>query len=218
MKKFSDGDFKIKLSEYVEKKNTKSPFLGFLLGAAVPGLGHVYAGKFSSGKYFMISEAALWLTYAGMTIYGNWLLDDAYGFAVINAGVNLSGKSKDDIFFTNIANYNNVEDYNNDMLRRGEYDKVYLPGTGYDFYWNSEEARKLYREDKLGGDRTLNDRLFTIGAVVINHILSGVSAVFAVNSYNLDLKKRSGGLRLSAGVIRNLGKTDGIKINLSKTF
>jgi hypothetical protein len=42
----------------------KSPGLAFIYGLLIPGMGHVYADRFESGKYFMITEAAVWLTYA----------------------------------------------------------------------------------------------------------------------------------------------------------
>ncbi len=199
--------------------STKSPGLAFIYGLFIPGMGHVYANRFNTGKYFMISEATIWLTYAAFTIYGNWLIDDAYDFSTTHAGVSLSGKAKDDVYFTNISNYSNVEEYNNEMLRFGEYDKVYLPGTGYDFYWDSDANRLKYRENKISGDRTLNDRLFVIGAVLINHLISGISAVFAANSYNNEQKeKSSGGFMVRAGVQKHYNKVDGIKLSLTKLF
>lgn len=199
-------------------RSTKSPGLAFIYGLFIPGMGHVYANNFGTGKYFMISEAALWLTYAAFTIYGNWLIDDAYTFSTTHAGVNNSGKAKDDVFYVNIANYNNVDEYNNEMLRFGDYDKVYLPGSGFDFYWDSEASRLKYREDKIGADRTLNDRLFVVGAVLVNHIVSAISAVFSANSYNDQVRKSSGGFKFRAGVQKNFGKIDGIKFSLAKDF
>lgn len=208
-----------------EKKETyvrgskKSPGLALIYGLLIPGMGHVYAKRFETGKYFMISEAAIWLTYAAFTIYGNWLIDDAYDYAAIHAGVQVSGKDKDDKFFVDISNYNNVDEYNNEKLRFGEYDKLYYPELGYGFYWNTDAERQKYRTDKIGGDRTLNDRLFVIGAVLINHLISGISAVFAAGSYNNELKEKgSGGFTLNAGVLKHFNKVDGIKLKLTKRF
>lgn len=121
-------------------------------------------------------------------------------------------------FFVDIANYSNVDEYNNERLRFGEYDKLYLPENGYYFWWNSDEERRLYRADKIGGDRTLNDRLFVVGAVLINHVISAISAVFAANSYNDELKSSSGGFRVNAGVIKRYNRVDGIKLSLSGLF
>lgn len=201
------------------KGSKKSPGLAFIYGLVVPGMGHVYANNFSTGKYFMISEATLWLTYALFTVYGNWLLDDSYSYATTHAGITVDGKARDDKFFIDIANYENVDEYNNEKLRFGEYDKLYYPELGYGFYWNSTEERRQYRADKIGGDRTLNDRLFVTGAVLINHLISGISAVFAANSYNSELKEKgSGGIKMSAGVIKHFNRVDGIKLNISKNF
>lgn len=201
------------------RKSKKSPGLAFIYGLLVPGMGHVYADRFNTGKYFMISETTLWLTYAAFTIYGNWLLDDAYSYATTHAGITVGDKARDDKFFIDIANYSNVDEYNNEKLRFGEYDKLYLPENGYYFWWNSDEERRQYRGDKIGGDRTLNDRLFVVGAVLINHLVSGISAVFAANGYNSDIsKKSSGGLRMNAGVIKNFNRIDGIKFSISKNF
>jgi TM2 domain-containing membrane protein YozV len=201
------------------KKSHKSPGLAFIYSLIIPGLGHVYADRFVTGKYFMISEAAIWLTYAAFSVYGNWLLDDAYGFSTTHAGVDISGKARDDKFFTDIANYNNVYDYNDDMLRQGSYDKLYDPQAGYYFYWDNETNRKNYKEDKLAGDKTLNDRLFVVGAAVVNHIMSAISAVFAANSYNNEIsRKSSGGFSFKAGVQRHFNRIDGISLKMVKFF
>lgn len=207
------------------RRSKKSPGLAFIYGLLIPGMGHIYSDKFSTGKYFMISEASLWLTFAAFTIYGNWLLDDAYSYATTHAGITVGSKARDDKFFIDIANYRNVDEYNNEMLRFGEYNKLYDPELGYGFYWNSDEERRKYRGDKIGGDRTLNDRLFVVGAIVINHLISGISAVFAANSYNSDLKKSGsggflplGGFNMSAGVQKHFNRIDGIKLNISKNF
>lgn len=200
------------------KKSKKSPGLAFIYSLLVPGMGHVYANKFESGKYFLISEAAIWITYIGFSLHGNWLLDDAYSYAQTHAGVDLSGKERDEKFFTDIANYNNVYEYNDEKLRFGEYEKLYDPAAGYGFYWDSESNRQKYQEDKFAGDRTLNDRLFVIGAAVINHIVSAISAVFAANSYNDEIKKTSGGFTMKAGLLKKYNRVDGISLKFIKTF
>lgn len=216
---FLDSVTENKQTSTTVRRSKKSPGLAFIYGLLIPGMGHVYADRFSSGKYFMISEATIWLTYAAFSIYGNWLLDDAYSYATTHAGITVGDKAKDDKFFIDIANYSNVDEYNNEKLRFGEYEKLYYPEQGYGFYWNNDVERRIYRADKIGGDRTLNDRLFIVGAVLINHLISGISAVFAANGYNSELEQKgSGGFRMDAGVQKHFGKIDGIKLNISKNF
>jgi hypothetical protein len=196
----------------------KSPGLAFIYSLFIPGMGQVYSKRFDVGKYFMISEASLWLGYAAFTIYGNWLLNDAYNYAVTHAGITNDGKERDDQFYIDIANYDNYEQYNNYQLTIGQYDKLYLPSAGYYFYWDQIANRKKYREDKLAGDRTKNDRLFIVGAILINHIISAVSAVILTNDYNEQLKKSSGGFSINADVMKFGTRVDGVKLNFVKWF
>jgi hypothetical protein len=197
------------------KGSSKSPGLAFLYSLFVPGMGQAYAKRFDVGKYYLLTEAALWLGYASFSIYGKWLQNDSYDFASVHAGINKDGK--DDDFFINIGNYDNVEQYNDDMLRKGQYDKVYFPGQGKDFYWDQVESRKRYRDDKLAGDRIINDRLFIVGGILINHIVSAISAIVLTSDYNSSLKK-GGGMVMKADVIRNFNHVDGLKLQITKWF
>jgi len=199
-------------------KSKKSPGLAFIYSLIVPGTGQLYAHRFDVGKYFMISEASLWLGYASFTVYSNWLLNDAYKYAVIHAGITTAGKDPHDAFYVNISNYDNVTEYNNDMLEKGNYNSVYYPGTGYDFYWNSVAEREQYRSDKLASDRIRNDRLFIVGAVLVNHLISAISAIVVTNHYNNDITKGSGGVSFGADVIRNFERVDGIQLKMTKWF
>lgn len=199
----------------VLKGSKKSPGLAFIYSLFIPGMGQLYTKRFDVGKYYLISEAALWLGYASFTIYGKWLLDDAYDYSVLHAGVNKEGK--DNEFFVNIGNYSNVDQYNNEKLQFGEYDKIYDPQNGYGFYWDNEANRKKYREDRLAGDRIHNDRLFIVGAILINHVVSAISAIVLTNNYNSNLKK-AGGFDLRAGVIKHFDKVDGLNLKLTKWF
>ena len=212
----SKKEFKLDIISPAESK--KSPGLALIYSLLVPGLGQVYTDRFDVGKYFMISEASLWLGYAAFTIYGNWLLNDAYNYAAIHAGVDNSGKEKDDQFYVDIANWDNYELYNNEQLIFGQYENLYTPANGYYFYWDQVSNRRKYREDKLAADRTKNDRLFIVGAILINHVVSAISAIILTNSYNDNIKKSSGGFSLNADVMKFGTRVDGVKLRLVKWF
>lgn len=201
----------------IQPRTKKSPGLAMIYSLFVPGMGQLYTKRFDVGKYFLISEATLWLGYASFTVYSNWLLNDAYNYSVTHAGVTKGTKARDDNFWVNIANYDNVEEYNNDMLEQGNYSSVYYPGTGFDFYWDNVNDRETYRTDKLAGDRIHNDRLFIIGAILLNHVISAISAIILTNKYN-NGSQESGGVALQADVIKNFNHVDGIKLSLLKWF
>ncbi len=223
--RFENTSLKAHLSDSVKNpvdskmpvRQKKSAGLAMIYSLFVPGMGQLYTKRFDVGKYFLISEAALWVGYASFTVYGNWLLNDAYSYSATHAGVTVGNKARDDNFWVNIANYDNVEEYNNDMLQQGNYDKVYYPGTGFDFYWDNVNDRESYRSDKLAGDRIHNDRLFIVGAILLNHVISAISAIVLTNKYNSGVEE-SGGVALQADIIRNFNHVDGIKLNLIKWF
>jgi hypothetical protein len=202
----------------VTQQSKKSPGLAFIYSLVIPGTGQLYANRFDVGKYYMISEASLWLGFAAFTIYGNWLLDDAYNYASLHAGVNNTGKERDDQFYIDVANYESYEQFNNEQLIFGNYTELYDPAKGYYFYWDNNDNRRKYRDDKLAGDRTKNDRLFIVGAILVNHVVSAVSAIFVTNKYNEGLQKSSGGLVMNADVMKFNNRVDGIKLKLTKWF
>lgn len=194
----------------------KSPGLAFLYSLFVPGTGQLYAKRFDVGKYYMISEAALWLGFASFTIYGNWLLTDAHKYAQTHAGIDANGK--DNNFFVNIANYDNVYQFNDDQLRNGRYDQLYDPLNGYYFYWDNVNSRKQYRLDQLAGDRVITDRLFFVGAIIVNHIISAVSAIVLTNAYNDQFIGSKGSFMMNADVLRYGNRINGIQLKLTKWF
>lgn len=213
---FSGGEQVLSKQNLTQVKSKKSPGLAFLYSIVIPGMGQVYADRFDVGKYFIISEASLWLGYAAFTIYGNWLLNDAYNFAAIHAGITNDGKERDDKFYVDIGNYDNYEQYNNEKLIFGQYESLYLPENGYYFWWDDIANRRKYREDKLSGDRIKNDRLFIVGAILVNHIVSAISAIVLTNSYNKEIT--SGGFVMNADVMRFGTRVDGVKLKLTKWF
>lgn len=200
----------------IVKKSRKSPGLAMIYSLVIPGMGQLYTNRFDVGKYFLISEASLWLGYISFTIYGNWLKNDAYNYAVLHASIKKDGK--DDNFYINIGNYDNVDQYNNERLLYGEYDKLYSASAGWGFYWDTPENRRRYRDDRIASERTLNDRIFITGAILLNHVISGISALILTNKYNDELKKSSGGIRVNADVINYGSRVTGIKLNFIKNF
>ena len=71
----------------------KAPGLAAVYSLILPGMGELYAGDFSSGKYFLIGEGILWITFAAFEIYGDAVRDDARTYAVTYAGVSPAGKN-----------------------------------------------------------------------------------------------------------------------------
>lgn len=175
---FSEPSLKVSSDIVGGKKNVGIAVLFSLL---VPGMGEIYAGDYSTGKYFTTAEVALLVSYLSMQLYGDWLLSDVKSYAATRANVQLNGK--DDQFFIDIGNHLNVYMYNEYVLRRREIYKLYDPASHY-WSWLSDVEREHYRRMRVQARQVINNSQFCIAAIVANHILSAINAASLVLRYN----------------------------------
>ena len=115
----TDGKYSLQVngfsSGFQGEKPRKSALLAIAYSLILPGLGDAYAENLATGKYFMGTDAGLWLTYGGFRVLGQWLKDDAKMLAVQRGSANFNGK--DDKFEVNIGNFDDVLSYNAAKLR-----------------------------------------------------------------------------------------------------
>lgn len=194
----------------------KSVGLAAIYSLLLPGMGELYADGFSSGKYFLIAEGALWLTYATFEIYGNSLRDDARAFAISRAGVDPTNKT--DQFFVDIGNYLNIDEYNQIKLQEREPHKVYDPAAGYYWSWESDAARAEYRSNRISSENMYNNRNFVVAAVLINHVASAINAARSAISHNNALDDVLGDLRISAKPMGGFRHPHGIIVSFRRTL
>jgi len=194
----------------------KSVGLAAVYSLLLPGMGESYTDGFSSGKYFLIAEGALWLTYAGFSVYGDALRDDARAFAALHAGVALAGKN--DQFFVDIGNFTSVDEYNDKKLRDRSLDRVYDPAQGYAWSWDSDYSRTTYRGQRVSSDNVYNNRKFVVAAVLINHVASAINAARSAISKNKELGAGPGDLIFGAQVLGAPGQAHGVALTIRKNL
>ncbi len=189
IKETSDRAQKQAIDDLVQgSKERKSVFLAIVSSLVLPGLGELYAGSFETGKYNMIAEGGLWMTYAGFRLHGNWVRQDAQLLAEQHAGANFSGKN--DQFDVNIGNFMTLDDYNLTKLRNREFDLVYS-GSQYNWQWDSDINRTHFKDLRLSSDKAYNNAKLLIAAVVINRIISAFSAGRAAAAHNRSIASDS---------------------------
>ena len=180
----------------VEREGHKAPGLAAVYSLLVPGMGELYAGDFSSGKYFLISEGALWLTYAAFEVYGDAVRSDARLYAATYAAVNPAGKS--DQFYVDVGNFINTAAYNDKKLRDRTPSLVYDPGAGYGWQWGSDAERSTFRSLRVHSENMFNNKKFVGAAILVNHVASAINAARAAIAHNGALKDLLGDLTVSA--------------------
>ena len=213
LKIFNDTTVKSKDTKIESSSSEKKPAIAFLLSLLLPGAGHWYADRLDVGKYFFASEAASWLGVIGFDLYGNALRDDSRSFATVHAGLNKNGK--DDNYFSNVGNFNNIYSYNNDKLSKGQYDQLYDVNTFF-WSWDNSSSMAIFENQRKKSERVYNDRIIFATALVINRIVSGISAILITNKGN---KNESGSFRIDSELLRNNRNTiDGLKLNFIRNF
>lgn len=198
----------------MEPRGRKSAILAVGLSLVLPGAGEMYAGNVRTGTYLMAADGALWLTYAGFVLHGNWVMDDARSFAAMKSGANFSGK--DDRFDVNVGNFMSTEEYNETRLRNREYEDVYS-GSSYQWTWLQERDRQHYRNLRIKSDQIHQSSDFVIGALVVNRIVSALLAWRSVQSANAT-NEVEGGWRLESEIQHTGNAVHGLGLRVTASF
>lgn len=177
-----DGYFSnpmVQASELTVEKPTGQAFLKSLL---LPGWGELSAGESKRGRSFLIAEGVLWSAFTAFRIYGNWKRNDLENFAVEKAGVNTTSKAK--TYYTDVSNFQDIYEHNEEMRRFRRYDDVYPVDEDNFWQWTSKSDQERFDELRLSSSQALRNSTLVVGAVLINHVLSAIDAIYVTSRYN----------------------------------
>ncbi len=198
-----------------ETKTKKNAGLAIIYSLLLPGMGELYADNYSSGKYFTIAEGALWATFIGMNVYGNWQENRYKTYAQTYAGVNPDGKDED--YYATIGLYTSIENFTIMKKHLNADNDEMLNEQKFFWKWNSTEQRKTYRSMWTSSEQTFNDVRFVVGAMLVNRLISAINAVRSVSSYNSELEKEVS-WNVSLGLDRDFLNQEIYKINFQTSF
>jgi hypothetical protein len=199
---------------YQEDFHKKNVGLAIIYSLLLPGMGELYAGQYSSGKYFTITDALLWGTYLGFDIYGNMRKSDYESFAAANGGVNNNGKNA--AYYTTIGNYINIQQYNDEKALERNFNQMYNVNQYY-WDWKTNAQRSAYRDMWTSSESAYNNLKFVAGALVLNRVISIINAVRLVSAYN---KRQSDelGWNVSVGMNNSLTLPTSLSFNFQTNF
>jgi hypothetical protein len=191
----------------------KSVFRSVLYSLILPGMGELYAGGFESGKYFLIAESGLWLTFTSFEFYGHWVQDDARSFAASHASASIEGK--DDQFFVNIGNFDNVYQYNEKKLRDRDLGSVYDPNGSFYWQWDTDASRAQFKDLRIKSDNIFNNMRFVVGGIILNHIVSAINAARIAVKKNKEL---ADSWQVQTGILGSYFHPNGVVLTVRKSF
>jgi hypothetical protein len=142
----------------------------------IPGWGQHFLNEPAAARKYYISEAGLAI---GMLVSRS-LVDarqrDYRSFAAEKAGADFA--EKPDIYYVRIGAYDNINEYNEVMLRNRQLDAVYQLGTGSDWDWNSKVDRLQFKEIRNASQTWAKLSAFLIGGMLLNRVVSAVHVLF----------------------------------------
>lgn len=201
--------------ESARPSEEKSVALSAIYSLMLPGMGELYVGDYSVGKYFTIAEVSLWITWTGFQMYGGWIQTDARNYAVQHADVSTAGKN--DQYFIDIGNFQSVYAFNQEMLRERNPYQTYDVSSSSFWSWDADANREHYRQLRISSDETYNDSRYVIAAVVINHLASAINAARNAIAHNKNAAQSSL-FDVHASLIGGIQHTNGILITFSRNF
>jgi len=172
-----------------------------LRSTLVPGWGEYSYQAESRGYLFNGIEAALWIfagfAYMSATSHAN----DLFYFAA-EYGQITDPQQQSDVFLDRVSKYDNMDDYNEQMLRNRQWDRLYSAESGEYWNWESTEKRTEYFDIKTQRYLWRQRLTYTFGAIALNHLVSTMDALYLKRrgkrlQVEPDLGSQGAGLRLS---------------------
>ena len=142
----------------------------------LPGWGEYALEKPDRGRIFILTETALWTSFAGALIISNNYTDLFQAFAADHAGVETSGKGRQ--FWVDVGNYESMIKHNEEHLRFREFEALYPHDDEWNWAWSSVSKRKQYRDYRVSSDTWALGAKFIAGSIVINHIVSAIDVSY----------------------------------------
>ncbi len=135
----------------------------------LPGWGEHSLGYNNRGYLFNSTELASWLAFAAFKLYENQTRDDMKAFAADHAGINPSGK--DNQYFTDIGNYMDIHEYNDQKRRYRQIDRIYTEDEKY-WAWDAEKNKDKFDEMRINSRLAERNASLVISALVLNRLIS----------------------------------------------
>lgn len=162
--------------ELQASKDLPSPRGAFLRSMVLPGWGHQYIDKtdWKRGQYHMAADAVMILSYLGLRSRVNYLEGNLETFALSKANADLSGRNRE--FFLAIANFDNLDEYNDFQLRTRNWNNLLSDTPENQWNWTVDGDRLEYQDMRERIDKNKNQLPALVTLMVANRVISGLNA------------------------------------------
>lgn len=164
-----------------QKPDPKGAFVRSLV---VPGWGHYYVShdQWTRGQIHLGAEVALIATYFGLSARGNNLENQYQTLASLKAGVEIAERSR--AFQLALGDFDSLEEYNDYQLRSRNWNQVFEEEPENQWNWDEDSDRSQYKSLRSDVDRVCNQLPAVLGLMVVNRVISAVSAYNRAKQYS----------------------------------
>ena len=154
-------------------------------GAAIrslvlPGWGHAYLNRADLARPILIREASLWLGLALLGRAAAWYAQDYRGLAVLHAGADF--RERPEAYYFRLAQYDSMDEYNQEQLRRRNLSAVYPEGLGWEWRWDDPANRQRFNELRRQSLTFTKSARFAVGGLILNRAAAAVQVLFLTRS------------------------------------
>ena len=143
----------------------------------LPGWGEYSLNQNKRAKFFVLTEALLWVGFGGSILSSRLEKNTYQSFAREHAGVGLGDKPRQ--FWVDIGNYNNRDEFIEEHLRWRDFEAIEAYGDEiWDWHWDSNSNQLYFEEKRVKSDKLQLAAKFFIGGIILNHIVSGIDALY----------------------------------------
>lgn len=176
------------------------------LSLVLPGAGEWALGHKGPAKFFLGTEATLWLGFAASRVYLNVLQNDLEAYAARHAGV-IDAGGKGDQYWIDVGLAPSIYDFNAEKLLERDLEGTYPEGEGFDWTWDSEDNRITYAGRRLDRVDWKRNSTLIVGALVLNRLVSAIDVIRLIKKENSETSQtRQSFLNLRYAADRYQGK------------
>lgn len=157
------------------QQNSK-PEGAFIRSLIVPGWGHYYANRdeWTRGQVHLGSEVVLIASYFGFSVRATNLEKQYETLASLKAGVDITDRNR--TFRLALGEFNSLQEYNDFQLRSRNWNRLFEDQTENRWIWEEKNDREKYNSLRSEVDRVRNQLPAIFGLMVVNRVISAVSA------------------------------------------
>ncbi|MEX0779167.1 MAG: hypothetical protein WD037_05510 [Balneolales bacterium] len=187
-----------------------NPRNALLRSFVMPGWGHHYIDRqnWRRGQYHLAAEVVLIVSYLGFRTHSHVLEQNMYTMASAHSGIQIKDRERN--FQLAVGNYDSLDEYNDYQERSRNLDRTFPDTPEYQWAWESSDKRFEYRDMRGRWDQTNQQLPALLSLMVINRVISGLSAFSQARTHNTNIPQLS--------LTYNPNLHSGMQANLSFQF